>query len=477
MAKVKNFSSWAKVDLTFSQKFTANVFVQCYKNSSIIILTLFCRCNDNESTSQDEATNQTQPTPPKGEKFSMESFVSQPVNSLNLSFFRAAFGFLMCYHQTRALFWQGVIEANFHFAEMNFHYFFARGIPTLPPAHLQTVFAISAIAAFFMGIGFKYRASCGTFLVTYTYLFLLEKSRYNNHYYLYILIALFFLITDAHKRLSVDSMLSRLSSWNSTQESQIDSRVPYWNILIFRFQLFIVYFYSGIAKLNYDWSIRFEPMTLWSAGERFASFRQAAKLILPETEVLSCLGCFFSIGGLFYDLSVGFFLLSPTLLPLGLSMSMFFHLSNHFLFRIGTFPWVMMASNILFLNPETPSQYIVSACKKVKGIFTKSSAINADDASPGHKNNQQKPRMPKLLKGFLMTYFVLQLLIPFRHWLYPGNVNWTMEGHQFSWRMMLNEEAVIMRLDVETKTRNYTFKWVKQQIKISLHWSSNAIGS
>jgi hypothetical protein len=34
----------------------------------------------------------------------------------------------------------------------------------------------------------------------------------------------------------------------------------------------------------------------------------------------------------------------------------------------------------------------------------------------------------------------LQILIPLRHWLYPGNVNWTEEGHRFAWHMKLRDK-------------------------------------
>jgi hypothetical protein len=37
-------------------------------------------------------------------------------------------------------------------------------------------------------------------------------------------------------------------------------------------------------------------------------------------------------------------------------------------------------------------------------------------------------------------YLAAQILIPLRHWLYPGDVNWTEEGHRFSWRMKLRSK-------------------------------------
>ena len=36
---------------------------------------------------------------------------------------------------------------------------------------------------------------------------------------------------------------------------------------------------------------------------------------------------------------------------------------------------------------------------------------------------------------------MLQLLIPFRYVLYPGELFWTEEGYRFSWRVMLMEKA------------------------------------
>jgi hypothetical protein len=40
----------------------------------------------------------------------------------------------------------------------------------------------------------------------------------------------------------------------------------------------------------------------------------------------------------------------------------------------------------------------------------------------------------------LITYVAIQALVPLRHHLYPGDVNWTEEGHRFSWRMKLRDK-------------------------------------
>jgi hypothetical protein len=46
-----------------------------------------------------------------------------------------------------------------------------------------------------------------------------------------------------------------------------------------------------------------------------------------------------------------------------------------------------------------------------------------------------------LLVGVLAVHFAVQLLLPFRYLLYPGQLFWTEQGYRFSWRVMLMEKA------------------------------------
>ena len=47
----------------------------------------------------------------------------------------------------------------------------------------------------------------------------------------------------------------------------------------------------------------------------------------------------------------------------------------------------------------------------------------------------------KLVAGLLAAYLAVQLLFPLRHYLYPGNVSWTEEGHNFAWHMKLRTKV------------------------------------
>ena len=41
----------------------------------------------------------------------------------------------------------------------------------------------------------------------------------------------------------------------------------------------------------------------------------------------------------------------------------------------------------------------------------------------------------------VLVFFTFQLLIPWRYFMYPGELFWTEEGYRFSWRVMLMEKA------------------------------------
>jgi hypothetical protein len=51
-------------------------------------------------------------------------------------------------------------------------------------------------------------------------------------------------------------------------------------------------------------------------------------------------------------------------------------------------------------------------------------------------------RVPRAaVLAFLGAWAFIQVALPLRHWLYPGEVAWTEEGHRFSWRMKLRDKS------------------------------------
>jgi hypothetical protein len=54
----------------------------------------------------------------------------------------------------------------------------------------------------------------------------------------------------------------------------------------------------------------------------------------------------------------------------------------------------------------------------------------------------------KLVVGFIVLFIGLQILVPLRYLLYPGNVSWTEEGHRFAWMMKLRDKDADARFTV-----------------------------
>jgi len=107
------------------------------------------------------------------------------------------------------------------------------------------------------------------------------------------------------------------------------------------------------------------------------------------------------------------------------------------LFNIGVFPWVMIACTLVFFDGRDWRR--LAARLRVH--------LPQPALTPSH------PTAPMLL--FVVAVFcVWQLLMPLRHWLYPGNHLWTNEGYRFAWHVMLVEKTGTVSYRVEDPNSN-----------------------
>jgi len=326
----------------------------------------------------------------------------KPTDVASLATFRVLFGLILVWEVYR---YHSYGRIPYYYIDPKFYftYEFFPFLAPLPGQWMYLVFFVMGLSALGVALGFFYRASAVLFFLTYTYVFLLDKAQYNNHYYLISLLAFLLIFVDAHRWVSIDQKLrSNLS----------DNFVPYWQLFILRAQVVIVYFYAGVAKINIDW-LAGRPMDDWLLK------RAHYPVVGPffETELAAF---FFSYGGLLFDLSIGFLLLwRRTRLPAFLFL-LFFHLMNKWLFNIGIFPYLMIAATILFVDADWPRRILGRA------------KLNLPNTPPSSFLNRRM-----LALSFVAIYLGLQILIPLRHWLYPSYVAWSEEGHRFSWRMKL----------------------------------------
>ncbi|MCI0350642.1 MAG: HTTM domain-containing protein, partial [Acidobacteriales bacterium] len=187
--------------------------------------------------------------------------------------------------------------------------------------------------------------------------------------------------------------------------------VPAWPRLLLVGFISLVYFYAGIAKLNPDW---------FTGG--------ALRIWLPRAEQDPLIGPIvehelaahlFAYGGLAFDLFIVPLLLWRRTRIFGYLWASAFHFLNYRIFDIGVFPWLMVLATTIYFSPDWPRRWLKWRRKTEPRIFEYSSA-------------------PICLGA---AFLILQALFPLRHWLYPGPVNWTEEGHRFSWHMMLRSKS------------------------------------
>ena len=133
----------------------------------------------------------------------------------------------------------------------------------------------------------------------------------------------------------------------------------------------------------------------------------------------------FSWTGCLYDLFIVFFLLSNRFRPYAYFFVIFFHVVTWYLFPIGVFPWVMIFSTLIFFSSSSHEKILNWLEKR----FPKRTADTTASIQP--------KKTPKAVRYFLMVFIAVQLLLPFRYALYPGDLFWNEEGFRFSWRVML----------------------------------------
>ncbi len=335
-------------------------------------------------------------------------YTQRSIPSAPLAMLRVLFGSIMVVSCVRfiALGW---IEEQYVQPVMHFPYYGFEWVVSLGSPGMYIMFGVMTCAAAFIAIGFLYRFSAVTFFLCFTYIELIDKTYYLNHYYFVSIVAFLFCLVPAHSCLSVDSLL---------RPSVSRDRVPQWTLDIFKLQIGIVYFFAGIAKMNGPWLIDAMPLRIWLPAHTDIP-------VIGPLLALPWVPWVFSWTGMLYDVSVPFLLANKRTQLVAYIAVIVFHGVTGLLFQIGVFPIVMIGMTLVFFLPQGMS------------------AQAAEDVSRG--------RTSLLVPRFLVVFFVLQVLIPFRFLLYPGELFWTEEGYRFSWRVMLMEKAGTATFTVEDR--------------------------
>ena len=328
-------------------------------------------------------------------------------SSAPLATFRIFFGLMMLFSLIR--FWSNgwietlYIDPNFHFKYFGFNWVSDWG------SYTYLLFIICGLSTIFITLGLFYRYAIVIFFLSFTYIELIDKTTYLNHYYFISVLALLLLFIPANATFSIDSKIFK----------NIKAKVYNYHILSIKGLIFIIYFCAGLAKINSDWLLNAQPLSIW----------------LPSKYDLPILGGFFfeqswvhylmSWGGMIYDISIPFLLIQKKTRWPAFVLVIIFHFLTAVLFPIGMFPYIMIVSCLIFFSTEFHEKILL--------FFKTDLDFKQNKPSDFHYFSKFEFIAISLLLLF-------QIIFPFRHYVYPGELFWHEQGYRFSWRVMLMEK-------------------------------------
>jgi len=361
----------------------------------------------------------------------LTTYLHKQTKTASLAVFRLLFGFMMFLSIIR--FWSKgwidslYIQPKFHFTYYGFHW--------VKPLDNYTylLFFICGLSSIFIAVGYKYRLAIITFFLSFTYIELMDKTTYLNHYYFVSILSFLLIFLPANATFSVDSYLRKREFL----------KIPKWSIDSIKLLLGIVYFHAGLAKLNSDWLFRAQPLRIWLPSKY--DFPVIGNTFLQQEWFHYAM----SWGGAIYDLSIPFLLFYKKTRTLGFLLVLFFHLSTSVLFpSIEMFPFIMIVSTLVFLDENIHVKFLNFFKAKIKF----------------YKNLQiiDSFKYPKASKSIILpiigVFFLIQFILPWRYLLYADELFWTEEGYNYSWRVLLTEKTGYASFKiVDAKTKKFFY--------------------
>lgn len=292
-----------------------------------------------------------------------------------------------------------LVDPAFHFEYPGFGW-----VESLSSTGMHVVFGLLGLAAAAVAVGYRHRIAAPVFAIGIAYVELIDRTNYLNHYYWLVLTGLVLAFLPVNRVWSLDAKLGHVSG---------DGWVPVWVVWLLRFQVGMVYFFAGLAKLNADWLFRAEPLATWLPA-RTDLWLIGPLLALPATAFV------LSWAGALFDLTVVAWLLNRRTRLVSFGLLVFFHTSTWILFpSIGVFPLVMSLSALIFFEPDWPQ--LLRRLPRP----TQTARVGLHPA----------------WKGLIAVYVLAMVVIPLRHFAIPGDVRWTAEGYHGAWHVMLTEKT------------------------------------
>jgi vitamin K-dependent gamma-carboxylase len=347
----------------------------------------------------------------------LDKLLFKHIDNTGLVLWRVVFGLLIAIEGFGAIA-TGWVRRTLVAPEFTFNFIGFDFLQPLPGNGMYFYFALMGVFGLCVMLGYKYRFSMAAYALMWTAVYLMQKTSYNNHYYLMMLLCWIMVFLPANRWFSLDVK----------QNPKLKSpSMPQWVKIALILQVGIVYTYAAVAKLYPDW------LDATVAGY-FMSGKKSYWLIgdlLQQNWVHWCI----AYVGILFDLLIVPLLLWKRTRVMAFWISVFFHLFNSIVFQIGIFPYMSMAFAFFFFSSETLQKWFL---RKRKIIYS--------------AGEVKVPKYKPVLVGILSAYFLIQIALPVRHWFFKDDVLWTEEAHRLSWRMMLRSKRGLLTVWIEDRS-------------------------
>jgi len=332
----------------------------------------------------------------------------RPVDIASLAAFRIVFGTVMCLGIVRFLA-TGWIEPMYSEPRWFFSYPGFAWVRPWPAWGMYAHYAVLAVLALAIALGAFHRAAALLFVIGFAYTQLIDVTNYLNHHYLVVLLGIQLALLPANAAWSIDAR----------RRPEIRrGAVPAWMVWLLRFQVGVVYVFAGLAKAKPDWLLHGQPLNLWLAAR-------------TETPVVGALftqpwaALAMAWAGFAFDTTIVLWLSWRRTRGLAFAAVIVFHGLTGALFNIGMFPVIMTSSALIFFSPSWP--------RRVLG------RVGVPRAAPALPPGEARPPARGVC-AILAIHVALQIALPLRHLVYPGDVLWNEDGMRFAWHVLIREK-------------------------------------
>ena len=234
------------------------------------------------------------------------------------------------------------------------------------------------------GLGLLTRVAGWPLLALQTYIFFTDQLNFRNHPYFFLLVLLLMLLGPCDEALSIRSLWRSWRARIAPATALLGRPRPIAMQRLIQLLVCIAYFYAGVHKSTWE----------YLSGRILALKLEDEILSRTSGEILSRLGdeetieaialspasmAFGSWVTVLVELALPFMLWSRRLRPAAILIGTGFHLTIRFSMEITTFSYAMIATYLLFVEPETVRR-VLARLPGLRRADAAPAAASADEA-------------------------------------------------------------------------------------------------